>query len=199
MKRIVCIGDSIRMGYTPAVEEGLEGWGKVLGIGGVQGGNTRNVLAHLDQWAIRPAPDIVYLNAGLHDMARDPGPGPENRVPPSEYAGNLRRIFERLRRETEARLLFALTTPVDLPRQHAVDYGVNRTSEDVILYNETAGRVTAELGIPTLDLYQVVVDRGTDRLLAEDGVHFTAAGSAVLGRAVADFIRTGGRQDPKSP
>ena len=86
MRSIVCIGDSIRMGYMPAVEKVLEGWGKVLGIGEVQGGNTRNVLDHLDQWAIRPAPDIVYLNAGLHDMARDPGPGPENRVPLSEYS-----------------------------------------------------------------------------------------------------------------
>ena len=193
MRSIVCIGDSIRMGYMPAVEKVLEGWGKVLGIGDVQGGNTRNVLAHLDQWAIRPAPDIVYLNAGLHDMARDPGPGPENRVPLSEYSLNLRRIFARLRRETEARLLFALTTPVDLARQHAVDYAINRTDDDVILYNEAAARVTAELGIPTLDLYQVAADQGTDRMLGEDGVHFTAAGSAVLGRAVADFIRTGGR------
>lgn len=192
MRSIVCIGDSIRMGYMPAVEKVLEGWGKVLGIGEVQGGNTRNVLAHLDQWAIRPAPDIVYFNAGLHDLARDPGPGPENQVPLSEYSLNLRRIFARLRRETEARLLFALTTPVDLARQHAFDYASNRTIDDVILYNEAAARVTAELGIPTLDLYQVAVDQGTERMLCEDGVHFTAAGSAVLGRAVADFIRTEG-------
>ena len=193
MRSIVCIGDSIRMGYMPVVEKVMEGWGKVLGIGEVQGGNTRNVLAHLDQWAIRPAPDIVYLNAGLHDLARDPGPGPENQVPLSEYSVNLRRIFARLRRETEARLLFALTTPVDLARQHAFDYASNRTNDDVILYNAAAARVTAELGIPTLDLYQVAVDQGRDRMLGEDGVHFTAAGSAVLGRAVADFIRTEGR------
>ncbi len=193
MKGIVCIGDSIRMGYIPVVEKELEGWGRILGIGEVQGGNTRNVLAHLDEWAIRPAPDLVYLNAGLHDMARGPGPGPENRVPPTEYGGNLRRIFTRLRRETQARLLFALTTPVDLQRQHAVDYGVNRTSDDVILYNAEAAAAAASLGIPTLDLYQVVVDHGAGAMLGEDGVHFTAEGSAVLGRAVAAFIRREGQ------
>ena len=192
MKRIVCIGDSIRMGYQATVTGELAGWGEILGIGDQQGGHTRNVLAHLNEWAIDTRPDIVHINAGLHDMAREPGPGPENRVAVDEYGKNLRQIFTILRDETDALVLFALTTPVDLGRQHAVDYGCNRTTEDVNAYNATARSAAAECEIPVVDLHQVVVDHDVGTMLGEDGVHFTAEASAILGKAVADFIRTEG-------
>lgn len=192
MKRIVCIGDSIHGGYESTVISELASWGEVLGIGGTQGGHTRNVLEHLNEWAIDLDPDIVHMNAGLHDMARDPGPGPEHRVSLEEYGANLRQIFSTLQRETKARVLFALTTPVDLARQHAVNYGCNRTEEDVVSYNAVARAAAAECDIPVVDLYQVIADHGIAEMLGEDGVHFTENGSAILGKAVADFIRAEG-------
>ncbi len=189
MKRIVCIGDSIHGGYESTVISELAGWGEVLGIGGIQGGHTRNVLEHLREWAIDLGPDIVHMNAGLHDMARDPGPGPEHRVSLEEYGVNLKQIFSILQSETQARVLFALTTPVDLARQYAVDYECKRTEEDVIAYNAAARGAAAQCHVPVVDLYQVIVDHGSGEMLGEDGVHFTPDGSAVLGKAVADFIR----------
>ena len=192
MKRIVCIGDSIHGGYCSTVTSELTGWGEVLGIGSTQGGNTRNVLEHLQEWAVDPQPDIVHMNAGLHDMAREPGPGPENRVPLAEYGTNLRKIFSILQSETKAQVLFALTTPVDLARQHAVDYGCNRTEEDVEAYNAAARAAAAEFDVPVVDLYQVIVDHGVAEMLGNDGVHFTEKGSAVLGKAVADSVRSEG-------
>ena len=104
----------------------------------------------------------------------------------------LRQIFTILRHETNALILFALTTPVDLARQYAVNYGCNRTAEDVVAYNEAARSVAAELGVPIVDLHKVVVDRDTGTMLGDDGVHFTAEASGILGKAVADFIRTEG-------
>ena len=189
MKKVILVGDSIRMGYEPVAVRELAGWAEVIEMGGIQGGNTRNVLAHLDEWVISRGPDIVHLNAGLHDMARDLGPGPENRVPLDEYRANLERILQTLQRETGAALLFALTTPVDLGRQLAVAKAVNRTAEDVAAYNTAAREVAAGLGIAVNDLHAAVVEAGADELLAEDGVHFTAAGSEVLGRAVAAAVR----------
>ncbi len=194
MKRIVCIGDSIHGGYESTVIGELAGWGEVLGIGGIQGGHTRNVLEHLREWAIDLDPDIVHMNAGLHDMARDPGPGPEHRVSLEEYGANLKQIFSILQNETKARVLFALTTPVDLARQHAVDYGCSRTEEDVVTYNAVARAAAAECDVPVVDLYQVIVDHGIAEMLGEDGVHFTKNGSAVLGKAVAEFIRAQGER-----
>ena len=189
MKTVILVGDSIRMGYEPVAVRELAGWAEVIELGGIQGGNTRNVLAHLDEWVISRDPDIVHLNAGLHDMARDPGPGPENRVPLDEYRANLERILQTLQRDTGAALVFALTTPVDLGRQLAIARGVNRTSEDVAAYNAAAREVAAGLGVAVNDLHAAVVEGGAGELLAEDGVHFTAAGDEVLGRAVAAAVR----------
>ena len=194
MKRIVCIGDSIHGGYVSTVIGELAGWGEVVGIGGAQGGHTRNVLEHLREWAIDPDPDIVHINAGLHDMARDGGPGPEHRVSLEEYGANLKQIFSILRSETKARVLFALTTPVDLARQRAVDYECKRTEDDVSAYNAAARAVAAKSDIPFVDLYQVIADQGVAEMLGEDGVHFTEDGSQILGKAVADFIKTEGER-----
>ena len=192
MKKVILVGDSIRMGYEPVAVRELAGWGEVIEMGGIQGGNTRNVLAHLDEWVICRDPDIVHLNAGLHDMARDPGPGPENRVPLDEYRANLERILQTLQRQTRAALVLALTTPVDLGRQLAIAKGVNRTAEDVAAYNAAAREVAAGRGVAVNDLHAAVVEAGADELLDEDGVHFTAAGSEVLGRAVAAAVRAVG-------
>ena len=192
MKKVILVGDSIRMGYEPVAVRELAGWAEVIEMGGIQGGNTRNVLAHLDEWVISRDPDIVHLNAGLHDMARDLGPGPENRVPLDEYRANLERILQTLQRETGAALVFALTTPVDLERQLAVAKAVNRTAEDVAAYNAAAREVAAGLGVAVNDLHAAVVEAGAAELLDEDGVHFTPAGSEVLGRAAAAAVRAVG-------
>lgn len=189
MRNVVCVGDSIRMGYEPTVVAELHGWAKVAEMGDTQGGTTSTVLEHLKEWVIAHNPDIVHLNAGLHDMARASGPGPENRVPIDEYRANMRKIVETIQQQTAARVIVALTTPVDLERQLAVEYGINRTLEDVALYNKVATTIAAELGVTVNDLFSVIADHGAGDLLAEDGVHFTPEGSVILGRAAAAAIR----------
>ena len=189
MKKVICVGDSIRMGYEPTVVTGLTGCANVIEMGGIQGGNTRNVIAHLHDWVIEKGPQIIHINAGLHDMARKPGPGPENAVPIDEYRANLEQILTTLQNETNAVIIFALTTPVNLNRQLAIAKAVNRTSEDVANYNETALLTATKFAIAVNDLHRVVVDYGADDLLADDGVHFTTEGYDILGRAVAETIR----------
>ena len=188
-RRVICIGDSIRMGYEPTVVRELAGWAEVLELGSTQGGNTRNVLAHLDEWVVQKDPDVVHINAGLHDLARDVGPGPENRVPVEEYEANLRTILSTIQEKSRARIVFALTTPVDLARQQAVDYPINRINDDVILYNERAIAVCQELGVVTNDLYQLVMDNRVGQMLGPDGVHLNPEAYVVLGRAVAAAVR----------
>ena len=194
MKQVICIGDSIRMGYEPTVVRQLEGWAQVVELGDRQCGNTRVVLELLEE-VLRDDLDVVHINAGLHDMARDPAPEPggqpgeERRVPLEEYGRNLARIFDIIAARTQARIVFGLTTPVDLSRQEAVGKGIHRTPDDVAAYNRTAGEIGARHRVTIDDLHQVIIDHGAGDLLGEDGVHFTAAGSEVLGRAVAAAVR----------
>jgi lysophospholipase L1-like esterase len=188
---VALIGDSIRIGYAPAVAELLAGEARVLSQE-PNGGDSANVLAHLDAWAIEDRPAVVHFNCGLHDLKRARA-GDAYQVPLAAYEANLRRIVERLRAETGARLVFASTTPI-LDDRHArrggstpIDF--NRYEADVRRYNEVALAVMAAAGVPVNDLHRVVTEAGPEAVIREDGTHYTAAGNVLLARAVADFLR----------
>jgi len=83
-------------------------------------------------------------------------------------------------------------TAVDPRRQLAVHNSTNRLNEDVIRYNEVAKQVAVDQSAAINDLYQVVVDHGVEKMLGEDGIHFTDEASVILGKAVAQAIRAAG-------
>jgi hypothetical protein len=58
---VVLIGDSIRLGYGPQVNNRLAGKAVVVSPP-ENGGDSANVLAHLDEWVVRQKPDVVHLN-----------------------------------------------------------------------------------------------------------------------------------------
>lgn len=61
--------------------------------------------------------------------------------------------------------------------------------EDVRVYNRAVAQVAVELDVPVHDLYGVIDAAGRDRLLKPDGVHFSDEGCALLGSAVARFLK----------
>ena len=67
LPKVVLVGDSIRLGYAPLVAKRLEGKARVVSAE-ANGGDSANVLAHLDEWVIREKPAVVHLNCGLHDL-----------------------------------------------------------------------------------------------------------------------------------
>ena len=189
MKTLFCVGDSIRFGYEPTVVKELSGLVNVIEMGETQGGDTRNVLAHLDEWVLSKSYDIIHLNAGLHDMIRSVGPGPTTQVPYSEYRENLKLIFSTLRAKTSATVIFGLTTPVNLSRQLAFKYPCNRIDEDVVKYNAAARDIAGDFGVHINDLYSFVIANDMDRMHDDDGCHFKPEASVLLGKKVADEIR----------
>jgi lysophospholipase L1-like esterase len=186
MVEVILIGDSIRHGYQGIVARELAGEADVWGPT-ENGGTSANVLAHLDDWVIRRNPAIVHLNCGLHDLRRERAGG-EQAVAPDRYLQNVTRIFERIRRETDAALIWASTTPVNEQR-HAQTKPFDRYEADVAAYNRAANDVAERMAVPVNDLFEVVMRAGRDHLLSPDGVHFTEDGSTLLGREVAAAIR----------
>lgn len=184
-KSIVLIGDSIRMGYQDHVARELadqvEIWAPEQ-----NGGDSRNVLAHLDEWVISRSPDLVHVNCGLHDLKRAFGEG--QNVPLEEYGHNVRQILAQLQSDFEGVVVWAQMTPVD-EKLHHQNKGFDRFEADVDAYNEVARSVAVGLGVPVDDLFAVVEREGKARLLTPDGVHFTEEGSQILGRAVATCVR----------
>ncbi len=187
MKRVILIGDSIRMGYQQVVVDRLAGEAEVL-YPQQNGGNSRNVLEHLDEWVLALRPDVVHLNCGLHDLKKDFG-SDQAAVPLDDYQANLEAILARIRGETHACLIWAATTPVNEDWHHR-NKGFDRFEADVVAYNRVAAEICQRLGVPIDDLYQVVMGAGRDRLLLPDGVHFNADGYALLGETVAEAVRS---------
>ena len=180
---VALVGDSIRMGYAPLVAERLRGLVEIL-TATQNGGDSANVLAHLDEWVITPRPALVHLNCGLHDLKRAGG---TYQVPLEQYADNLREIVRRIA-AAEIPLVFALTTPIHDARHAARGAGFDRLDDDVRRYNAAALEVMRAADVPVHDLYSLVADAGIDEALRADGTHYTPAGNALLAEAVADCV-----------
>ncbi len=187
-KEIILIGDSIRWCYQEIVARETADIAQVWGLPDC--GNTWRVIKHLRDWALTRDPDIVHVNSGLHDMAKCRKSG-RYYVPLDIYKINLGRILRIILERTEARVILATTTPVVESRQLEDDphRPFLRRNEDVVRYNAAAIEVATAFGVPVNDLHAKVVHAGPENLIVEDGVHFTAAGSEMLGKAVAEKIR----------
>ena len=182
---LALIGDSIRMGYQETVRRELEPGIRVRSPE-PNGGHSRNVLAHLDEWALDRPPAVAHVNCGLHDLAKDFDSGLP-RVPLEEYRGNVARILERLQ-AAGIRPVWATITPVDEVLHHR-NKSFDRFEADVEAYNEAALEAAGAAGVAVNDLFRVIESAGRGRLLRDDGVHFTGEGSRLLGEAVAAFVR----------
>jgi len=190
MKQVVLVGDSIRMGYEPRVRERLSGVAEVWGPE-QNGGNSTNLLVLLHLWTEHRKPDLIHFNCGLHDLRTLFLGSKETVVPLDHYRRNLHTLIRIMRERTQAALVWATTTPVideDAHREHVVWQDFDRTNDEVLRYNEVAREVMKIENIPVNDLYAVVSTHGTASLQNGDGVHYSEAGSRVLGDAVADYL-----------
>ncbi len=186
MKKVILIGDSIRMGYQQTVRTELAGRAEV-GWPEMNGYDSRNVLAKIDEWAIQPQPDLVHINCGLHDLKRDRMRG-EFQVPLADYAANVEQVLQQLRKRTRASIIWATTTPVN-ERWHRQKKPFDRYEADVQAYNAAAQEICGRLGVQVNDLFGFLTRAGRDLYMAVDGVHFNPDGYELLGIEVARVIQ----------
>ena len=195
--RILLLGDSISIGYTPFVRQALGDEAFVVrpmnnhrAAQNCQG--TKFGVTQIDRWLSIGGGkwDVIHFNFGLHDLKHvDPDTGgnsnnpdhPEQ-SPPEQYESQLREIVEKLQ-ATGAELIFATTTPVP-------EGGV-RPFRDVTApqqYNDIARRVMDDQGIVVNDLYSFALQQPGDIQKPVD-VHFTREGSRSLADEVVKHIR----------
>ena len=193
-ERVLLIGDSIRMRIRDTTGYGLHAYDRLdnhVNLTHIphNTGSTTAVLNYLEDW-LSCQPNIVHINAGLHDLATAaPGapPHPWNKSP-EQYAESLRQIIQIIQHAGVPKIVWALSTPVH-DEWHTTDRKLHRLNKDVVLYNQIATDIMAELDIPINDLFQPILDAGLETCLMRDGVHLTHTGSALLGRIVADRVR----------
>jgi lysophospholipase L1-like esterase len=173
-QRILIIGDSISIGYTPFVTKALTGKATVVHNEG-NAAHTGNGVAKLEQWLGDGQWDLIHFNFGLHDLKIMDGG--QHQVPLDEYERNLKTIVKRLK-QTKAKLIWASTTPVPPGKVNPL-----RHSADVPKYNAIATRIMKAEKIPVNDLFSA---DHSGQLPAN--VHYTPAGYEALANQVLKAI-----------
>jgi dienelactone hydrolase len=184
LPKVVLVGDSIRSHYAFPVAKRLEGQAVVVSSA-THHCDSSNVLAHLEEWVIREKPDVVHFNCGLHDVQRDRKRN-QYAVPLALYEQNLRKIVERLQKETGAALVFATTTP--LPDNALAEPNFDRREEDVRRYNRAAVAVMRGAGVVVNDLHGLLEPWGNHLWLSLDGTHLTRQVNDHVATAVSECI-----------
>lgn len=203
MKKILLLGDSIRMDYDEFVRQGLTGQAQVI-YPEENGRFAQYTLQSLGTWKGElqlDNVDIIHWNNGLWDLLHtDLGPGgspadspnefgvppqydPEPLTPADLYAYMLGRIHRRLiQLFPHVRIAFATTTPV---LEEQADWAY-RSNAEIGRYNQIAREVLAPLGVVINDL-GAFSDRECARL-HRDWVHYNSAGSQLQAAQIIQFL-----------
>ena len=205
--RVLLLGDSISIGYTPFVKNLLKDEAFVTRPMGKNNraencAGTNNGVKNIDRWLKQDGGhwDVIHFNFGLHDLKRvDPKtgmnsntPNDPHQAPPEVYEKQLKEIVKKLK-ATGAVLIFATTTPV--PEGGVKPY---RDVADVEKYNAVAREIMQENGVAIDDLYAFAKPKLKD-IQRPVNVHFTPQGSQLLAQEVAKHIRKALKTKPGQP
>ena len=189
LPKVLLIGDSISIGYTPHVAAALRGQVQVKHHAG-NAQHTGTGLKQLKRWLGDTEWDVIHFNWGLWDLCyRHPESkvqGQRDKVrgtlttPLAQYEKNLEQLVVQLK-TTKAKLVWANTTTV--PPGEA-----GRKVGDDDKYNAAATRVMKKHGVRINDLNSVTDAFPVTLFVAPGNVHFTRAGSQKLGMVVARQI-----------
>ena len=198
-QKVFLIGDSISVHYTPYLKKYLNNEFEFErkednGLAeenldvpqGANGGNTSMVLEYLrsklkdEQFR----PDYLLLNAGLHDIKRDPATN-QIAINQEKYKANLAEIFDLLE-ENEIKPIWIKTTPVVDSIHNKKGMAFYRFSEDVDLYNSIADSICFNRDIPIIDLFGFTKKLGLNEYV--DHVHFSEEAREKQAIFIAGFL-----------
>jgi acyl-CoA thioesterase-1 len=196
LPNVLILGDSISIGYTLQVRELLKGKANVYrptvpnGKKAVNCSGSITGLAKLDGWLAGKEWAVIHFNWGLHDLkhvneagkhsiSNDPDCPTLTTV--EQYSQNLDAITAKLK-ATNARLIFATTTPV-------VPGTVSPLREPAapVRYNAAALEIMKANHIRVNDLYAFCEPHLSEWQLPKN-VHFKPEGSAAIAQQVATAI-----------
>lgn len=187
LPKVLLIGDSISAGYYPSVAKALEGKA-VVAKSSDNGESTAVGVIKIDGWIGDTKWDVIHFNWGVWDMygwqyATDDRS-------PAAYAQRLETLVVRMKK-TGAKLIWATTTPVP-PKPEATM--LKRWKKEVVIdenlerqYREAALNVMKKYEVQINDLYALLKPRRSE-LQKDDNVHFSAEGSGLMAKQVADCI-----------
>lgn len=191
MKKVLLLGDSIRMGYDDYVKEILDGKCEVYYDPEDNGRFSAYTLWQMNQFFRHHGQfDVVHWNNGYWDMNIE-APMVEAMHPLDEYVHFLKRILAEIRRNG-ARPIFATTTPILSPGAAADITGtgtdsINYNDEWVRQYNDAAVALMKEENVTVNDLYALCKENPYC-YKCEDLLHLTEEGYRKCAQQTAAVI-----------
>lgn len=185
LPRVLIIGDSISLGYTPTVRAALTNVAVVVhNANPDNAGSTAGGLRHLDAWIGDGNWDVIHFNWGLWDINRRVA-GKRNTdgpvaTPSDDYAARLEQLVARLK-QTRARLIWAQTT--------YCSGGWGRRRGDEETYNAIASEIMARHGVAINDLHALTRGFAPELFKSPGNVHYTDDGYRSIGEQVVRAIR----------
>jgi len=191
LPKVLIIGDSISIGFTPHVVEQLDGKAVVKHHKG-NAQHTGTGLKQLDQWIGNTKWDVIHFNWGLWDLCyrypKSKVQGKRDKVNGTltttleQYEKNLDKLVSRLKK-TDAKLIWAHTTVV--PEEEA-----GRIVGDDKKYNEVAAKIMKKYGITINDLNSLSREFPSDLFSKPGDVHYTQDGYQKIAKQVTAHILT---------
>lgn len=189
--KILIIGDSISIGYTPFVQNELKGRADVYHNPG-NAKHTGTGIENIEKWIGDQQWDIIQFNWGLWDLCyRHPDSklyGQRDKIngklthTVEEYATNLDSIIGKIKAKSKAKLIFVTTT-------HIPDEEAGRFQQDALRYNEVAKRIMKEHNILVNDIYEQSTAIHKKYGIGSDDVHYSKQGYRKLGHLITDFLK----------
>ncbi len=188
--KLLIIGDSISIGYTPFVQKNLRNIADVYhNPGNAQ--HTGTGIDSIETWIGENQYEIIQFNWGLWDLCyRSPDSmeqGNRDKIngkltySVDDYGNNLDLIVKMIRKKSNAELIFVTTTYV--PEGEA-----GRFKEDVIKYNEIAKKVMVSNKVKINDIYEKSMMVHHDFGKEMNDVHYLPKGYEKLAAQISDFL-----------
>ncbi len=189
--KILIIGDSISIGYTPFVKANLASDAYVFHNPG-NAGHTGMGLNNIDEWIGNEKWDIIQFNWGLWDLCyRHPDSkvqGNRDKVNGKitfeidEYASNLDSLVSLLKAKTDAKLVFVTTTYVPVDE-------AGRFKKDAKRYNRIAKRIMKKHAIAVNDIFKQSKKIHKKFGKGTDDVHYLEEGYEELGGVISKYLK----------
>ena len=190
LPRVLIIGDSISIGYTPFVKEYYKDKAIVKHNPG-NAGDTGRGLENIREWVGDEDWDIIQFNWGLWDLCyRHPASklyGNRDKVngkitfSVDEYKVNLDSIVTIIKDISDAELIFVSTTYV--PENEA-----GRYAKDVNKYNKAAKEVMNKHSVSVNDIYKESISIHKKHGIGNDDVHYKEEGSKQLAELIIKYL-----------
>ena len=181
LPRVLIIGDSISIGYTPRVRKLLKGKANVhrpkTNCRWSAFGNEKIL-----DWIGNSKWDLIHFNFGLWDWYGWKQP---NKSTPESYAKNLEGVVEKLK-STGAKLVFAVTTPPCIGPEKKVQFIVS--DERAESFNRSALAVMKKNNVIINDLYSLIGNNRKQYQRGVNDVHYNDAGRDLLATEVTKVI-----------